>query len=1070
MRTRLPSIPFLTLLMLAAALVVLPTQTAHAATCSSVRSGVWNDPGTWSCGLVPGAGDSVTINDGHTVTLTADADVMSLTVSGTLDLGDQVLTVHNSTIVNNTGTVNGAGAFHTAGTVSLSISGSFNPPLTVASGTTTTAAYNYGRLKSAVIVAGGATLSVSNWGGLTVEGNLTAAGTLAVGTSAYLNAKGNLDATGTVAVGADAGLSVYGNLSTSGALTGNSGSSLYFYGSSFFHTGSALTVANVSFRGSGTQILSGSGFANWTGAGSFSVESGAIVALPADAIMAFSQYGISGTLSLNGHTLTLNPASALTFTNSGTFDIGAQTFAFAATGGATFNDDGSYGGGTVNGTGIFRTTGTVSLNVGGAFNPPLTIASGATTITNLYNRGSLNGGVTVASGAALNLNGVLSVKANLTAAGTLTVANGYSLSVGGDLSTTGTLAIGANATLSVDGNLSVNGSSTWGASTSLVFSGSSFSLTGSALSAANVSFRGNGTQTLTGGGFANWTGTGSFEVRNGASVALPVDATMSFSQYTISGAFSLNGHTLTLNPTAGLNFYVGGGPFDIGNQPFTLAAPGDVSFTNYGTVNGAGTIRTTGTVRLENYSAFNPPLTVVSGTTSAYGTGSLNGTVTIAGDATLQVNYLTINGNLTSDGTLALGDNGNLTVAGNLSVNGAATWGNSSTLYFSGSTFSLAGSTLAIYSISFRGNGVQTLAGSGFANWTGGGSFSVASGANVALPINATMSFSQYTIDGAFSLNGHTLTLVPAAGLSFANSGTLDIGAQTFTFAAPTSATFNNSGTVNGAGDFRTAGAVILYPGSNFNPPLNVASGTTITRGTIKNAATVASGATLAVPDQSSLAIKGNLTAGALVIGANATLSLAGDLTATNSGTSGASTGRVVFNGAGTQNLTANTPTSFANLTVNSGVTLIETVAANNVSVTGTLTNLGTIRKTQTLSGAGPKTFGLTGVQVDVTTVGSLTSLQVDRVDSSHPNATVGVSTGRYWILTPTGAGYTVNLTLPHNALSNPIACRYTGSDWDCARTAFTSATVTRNGVSALSPWAVGHARSKVYLPLTLRE
>ena len=148
----------------------------------------------------------------------------------------------------------------------------------------------------------------------------------------------------------------------------------------------------------------------------------------------------------------------------------------------------------------------------------------------------------------------------------------------------------------------------------------------------------------------------------------------------------------------------------------------------------------------------------------------------------------------------------------------------------------------------------------------------------------------------------------------------------------------------------------------------------------------------------------------------------------------------------------------------------METVAANYASVTGTLTNLGTIRKTQAISGAGPKAFGLTGVQVDVATAGSLTSLQVDRVDSNHPNATAGVRTGRYWILTPTGTGYAVNLTLPHNALSNPTACRYTGSDWDCARTAFTSTTVTRNGVSALSPWAVGHAGSKVYLPLTLRE
>ena len=196
-------------------------------------------------------------------------------------------------------------------------------------------------------------------------------------------------------------------------------------------------------------------------------------------------------------------------------------------------------------------------------------------------------------------------------------------------------------------------------------------------------------------------------------------------------------------------------------------------------------------------------------------------------------------------------------------------------------------------------------------------------------------------------------------------------------------------------------------------------------------------------------------THGALVLTGDCTVS--GDFT--NGGTLKANGHTVTFNGAGLQNLAATATTAFANLTVNIGVTLVETVAANYASVTGALTNFGTIRKTQAISGAGPRTFGLTGVQVDVRP-GSLTSLQVDRIDSNQPNATVGIRTGRYWTLTPTGTGYTVRLTLPHDALSDPTACRYTGSGWDCARTAFTPATVTRNACppSPPGPWGM-HGR-----------
>lgn len=47
---------------------------------SSARSGNWNSPATWIGGLVPGAGDVVTIGNGHTVTVTASEACTSVNI------------------------------------------------------------------------------------------------------------------------------------------------------------------------------------------------------------------------------------------------------------------------------------------------------------------------------------------------------------------------------------------------------------------------------------------------------------------------------------------------------------------------------------------------------------------------------------------------------------------------------------------------------------------------------------------------------------------------------------------------------------------------------------------------------------------------------------------------------------------------------------------------------------------------------------------------------------------------------------------------------------------------------
>ena len=71
--------------------------------CQSSGTGNWNDPSKWtSCnGDFPEAGDSVTILDTHTITLTADTSITtgSITINsgGQLNTGDNNLTVNNIT-------------------------------------------------------------------------------------------------------------------------------------------------------------------------------------------------------------------------------------------------------------------------------------------------------------------------------------------------------------------------------------------------------------------------------------------------------------------------------------------------------------------------------------------------------------------------------------------------------------------------------------------------------------------------------------------------------------------------------------------------------------------------------------------------------------------------------------------------------------------------------------------------------------------------------------------------------------------------------------------------------------
>lgn len=195
-----------------------------------------------------------------------------------------------------------------------------------------------------------------------------------------------------------------------------------------------------------------------------------------------------------------------------------------------------------------------------------------------------------------------------------------------------------------------------------------------------------------------------------------------------------------------------------------------------------------------------------------------------------------------------------------------------------------------------------------------------------------------------------------------------------------------------------------------------------------------------------------SISAGSFIAPAG-NLSLSGDLTH-SAGVFDPNGGTVIFDGGGTQTIDGDT--LFFNLMVGSGVEL-ETTA--NVTLDGRLVNHGVTRETKTIAGTGAVTFGLATATIDVTTAG-LTNLQVERRDQDHAQAPLQIQTRKYWSFTPTGTGFALNMTLPHNEVPEPNdkVCRYTGTDqvWECSADSFDTgnSTITRNGITQLSDWA----------------
>jgi hypothetical protein len=241
--------------------------------------------------------------------------------------------------------------------------------------------------------------------------------------------------------------------------------------------------------------------------------------------------------------------------------------------------------------------------------------------------------------------------------------------------------------------------------------------------------------------------------------------------------------------------------------------------------------------------------------------------------------------------------------------------------------------------------------------------------------------------------------------------------------------------------------------------------------------AIISSGHSVTVTDYASVRNILIQDGGTLALADGSSLDVQGDFN--NQGQFSGLVGAISFVGSGVHLLNADLPTRFGNLKIQSGAVLEEEPAEDFFSVVGTLDNQGIIRKTQIVQGVGTLSFGLTGLVVDLSDVGGLYKIQVDRVDQDHPDISAGtdiyqLNVGTYWSVQVTqtnDSAYLGNLYFP-NLLTNENQdkaeiCQFDGVYWDCGCSGSNDDSVWLDSVAQIvGDWTIGQEKDQATVHL----
>ena len=972
---------------------IVPNTGGTIYTTTGTGAIAWGTNANWSpSGFAQNIGDTAilgsSITSTSTVTLGANRTLGYLTIDN-----NQTTAVTGNTlnfnvnagsiqiIKNNTGastvasaiTLNNAANITRNGTGNLTISGG----ITNASGTnnlTLTDNNLTGSTTLSGVIGTGAGSVTKNGVGTAV---LSGANTYTGGTT--VNA-------GTLAVSADANLGA-----TSGALTLNGGTlnntasytttrtaTLGTNGGTFdTNIGTTLTLNGIiSGTGALTKVDTGTltlGAAN-TYTGATNINAGTLTANVANALSSATAVTVAtgATYNLNGFSDTIGSLAG-----AGAVTLGSATLTSGGTNASTTFS------GVISGTGGLAKNGTGTLTLSGTntYTGATTINTGVVNIQNNAALGAATAGTTVASGAALEVQGGLTAVAeNLTLNGTGISSNGALRNVSGNNTVTGNITLGSASEIqSAAGLLTLTGNIT-GAAQNLTLDG-----------AGNTTVSGIiGTTT----GTVTKTGTG-YAILSGAN--------------TYTGATAINAGTLEIQNAAGLGTAAGGTTVASGA---TLAISGGITSAespltlNGQGVGGLGALRgLAGTNTLAGQITFASETSVgVDSGATLLSTGAISGSfgLTKVGAGTLVLNSAAAN---TYTGTTAIS-------AGTLEARQSTSLGSTNaTTIADGTTLRFNGSGLSVSeNITATGSGV---AGAGAIQNTGGSNTLTGLVSMTGNTVIASDSTNVLTLNGAIAGTGFNLVKTGDGGLTLGSANTytgtttLRNGTLTAFVNAPNGANgaFGNATSNIQIGDAGTVGA------NNLSLLLGTAAGLSTDRQiTVSNYGnTVTLGGTNTSGTNTFTGNIGLAKDVTLTAAAGGNVAFTSDISGTG-GLTKTGTGTVTL--SGNDIYTGNNTVSAGTLVAASNTALGSATSATSVTTGATLALQGGVTVPAagglTLNGAGFGSVGALNSATGSNTVASAITLgSATTIGSATANTTLtlnGVISGAN-NLTSTGAG-----------------------------------------------------------------
>ncbi|ASG25239.1 filamentous hemagglutinin N-terminal domain-containing protein [Nitrospirillum viridazoti] len=808
---------------------------------------------------------------------------------------------------------------------------------------------------------------------VTVTGNLTLGGTGARTIDTHAS-NGDIDITGTV-TGASHDLTLTagtGAITLGGAASGMGALSA-----------TGATIATNGVAGTGNQSYTGAttlGGTYSTGSGTFTVTGAATLGGDTSVTTTNVAVGFTSTVD-GGHNLTIGSGTgAVTLTGAvgGTTRVGALTV--NSTGTTTFTSAVKAGSVTTNAGGtVVLTAGTVDATGIISLGDALVLVTDTTlTGSTVTLGGTVNGahGLTVTGNAVINggigsttnltsvsVSGTTTLSANVITTGTQTYTGattlganttltGATIGFGGTLDGAKTLAVTGNAVFSgaVGGatglaSLSVSGTSSLSGD---VTTTGAQAYTGAVTLVNDTTLTGT-TVTLTNGANGTTTDTQSLSVVGNLGTSGAFGSTTHLKNLSISGTASLTGTTTT----GGTQTY--GGAVTLAGDT-TLAG---TTITLNSTVNGAHSLTITGDAVIAGTIGGTTALTSLSvsgastlsaATITTTGTQTYTGAVTLARSTgatvlnTTNSNVLfsgTVDGNgdvvSGSDGLTINAGTGNVTFSSTI---GATTRAGSLQFYSAGAT-SFGG---AIKAGSVYTDGVGTLAlNTGSVDTTG----SQAYGEALTLTADTTLKGSNITLSGTVD-GAHSLTITGNATVSGIIGGTTALsslsvsGTGTLSKNITTTGTQTYTGAVTlGANDILTGSTVAFGGTVNGGRTLAITGNATFadTVGATNALTSLSVSGTSGLNGGSIRTTGGQTYTGAATLGADTTLTSAGNGTVAFGGTVDGAHGLTIANGS-----TGNT--TF-------GGAVGGTAALSSLSVSGTSSLPGAITTTgnQTYTG-----------------------------------------------------------------------------------------------------------------------